>query len=53
MFMCMYTCILTDCMEDIDEVWGLQWPYAPGGEIVTISCGVDFIGILTITLYTV
>ena len=33
-----------DCPAEIDEVWSIQWPYTSAGKNVTVSCGVDFIG---------
>ena len=35
---------LADCPAGLDEVWNIQWPYAPAGSTVTVSCGVDFVG---------
>ena len=34
----------SDCPENTDDVWQIQWPYAPPGTTVTVPCGVDFIG---------
>ena len=36
--------IYADCPEDIDELWSIRWPFTPAGHTVTVSCGVDFIG---------
>jgi hypothetical protein len=34
----------TDCPEEVDEDWNIQWPFTPAGVTVTVSCGVDFVG---------
>ena len=39
----LYT-LSSDCPENTDDVWQIQWPYAPPGTTVTVLCGVDFIG---------
>ena len=33
-----------DCAEETDAVWNIMWPFTPGGDTVTVSCGVDFVG---------
>ena len=35
---------LKDCPANVDEVWNIQWPFAPAGTTVTVPCGVDFVG---------
>ena len=35
----------TDCPAEVDEVWSIRWPFAPISSTVTVSCGVNFIGI--------
>ena len=39
--------VITDCPEEVDEDWNIQWPFTPAGVTVTVSCGVDFVGNLT------
>ena len=37
--------IATDCAEEVDGVWNILWPFTAAGVTVTVSCGVDFVGI--------
>ena len=32
------------CEAEMDEVWGIQWPFLLAGETVTLSCGVNYTG---------
>ena len=43
---------LTDCPANVDEVWNIQWPFVPAGTSVTVSCGVDFVGMANNNTYT-